>query len=427
MACDYKGVMIVLDGLGDRSIAALGRNTPLEAARTPNLDELVAAGMCGLVDPLAPGVPVGTHTGVGILMGLAVKDACHLSRGVVEASGVGLELRAGDVAVRCNLATLEPAARGLLVRDRRAGRIREGTEVLAGALSDISTVPGVQVTVVAATQHRAALRIRGPGLSAAVTDTDPGDGSRPGAPVLTCYARKAEDAAAEKTAEVVNRFVHEAHALLSEHPLSRAREVAGLVPVNGVITRGAGSVHALHNLLVHLGLRVAVVAAERTVLGLGRLFGCTLVEGPGFTGLPDTDLTAKVAAVQAALADHDLVYLHVKAPDICAHDLDPAGKMRTLERLDAALAPLLREDLVIGVGGDHSTDSNTGRHTGDPVPSLIYAPLGRRDACRTFDETTCAAGGLGRIPGAAFLASLLDAMGCMHNYRPSDRVFVAKS
>ena len=112
MKVRHKGLVVILDGLGDRRIPALGEMTPLEAARTPQLDRLAAGGVCGLVDPLIPGMPVATHTGTGVLLGLTPRDAYLFCRGPVEAAGVGLIMQPGDVAIRCNFATLEAELEG---------------------------------------------------------------------------------------------------------------------------------------------------------------------------------------------------------------------------------------------------------------------------------------------------------------------------
>jgi len=417
-----KGLMIILDGLGDRSCPALDGATPLEAAHTPNLDRVAGAGLCGLIDPIYPGMPVGTHTGTGVLMGLALRDAHQLSRGPVEAAGVGLLMQPGDVALRCNFATLRPDADGFAIQDRRAGRIRAGTDELCQTLSKVALGPTITATVHPATQHRAVLRLTGRGLSAAITDTDPGAGAEP-MRVLNSHPRHAKDAAAAETAAAINEFTREAYARLSEHPVNRERIDRGLPAANGIITRGAGQIRKLTNLLQQRGLEVAVVAGERTVLGLGRLFDFTTISGAGFTALPDTDLSGKVEAARVALEAHDMVIVHIKGTDICSHDRDPRAKKSLLERIDRALAPLLTGELVIAVSGDHSTDCNTGCHCGDPVPSLLYSPAGRRDRCQQFGETECAAGGLGRVSATGLLLSMLDYMGCMQNFRRADRYF----
>ncbi len=422
MSLQHKGLVLVLDGLGDRPSPQLAGKTPLEAAHTPVLNRMVNAGLCGLVDPLIPGMPVDTHTGTGVLLGLAPRDTMALPRGPVEAAGSGLAIGPGDVAIRCNFATLRRQGERLEIIDRRAGRIREDTDQLSAALQDVALGDGITATLHPATQHRAVLRLSGPGLSDAISDTDPGEGADAEV-VLASHPMEADEAAI-RTAAALNRFVQEAYARLYDHPVNRRRQAAGLMPASGIITRGAGMVRNVRNLIHHLGLRAALVAGESTVLGLGRLFNYSLITSEHFTALTDTDLAAKVTATREALQTHDLVFLHIKGPDICAHDRDPQGKQAFLERIDQALSSLLEEPLVIGVSGDHSTDSNTGRHSGDPVPSLVYAPHSRRDACRHFGEDECMRGGLGRISATSFLLTVLDTMGCLQNFKPGDELFL---
>lgn len=126
-----------------------------------------------------------------------------------------------------------------------------------------------------------------------------------------------------------------------------------------------------------------------------------------------------------ALDDHDMVYLHIKATDIHSHDLNPTGKCSMLSKIDDAIAPLISDSLVIAITADHSTDTNTGRHTGDPIPSLIYNPRGRVDGCRTFSELACSSGGMGRINSSGFIMTMLDQMNLLENFRPKDSDFIA--
>ncbi len=419
-----KGLLVVLDGAGDRPQPELGGLTPLEAARTPNLDRLAAAGVCGLFDPLGPGIPVDTHVGLGVLLGLPWSDALGLPRGPVEAAGVGLPVQAGEVAMRCNFATVEPPASAgerWRIVDRRAGRIQDGTAELARELAEVDLGDGILARFRPATQHRAVLLLSGRELSGKVGDTDPGSAVREPR-VEPCRALDPDDAAARRTAAAVERFLALARERLGSHPVNSARAERGLPPANGVITRGAGMLPALDSIVNRFGLRAAVVAAERTVLGLAELFRLTTLTSSTFTALPDTDLAGKAAAAREALETHDLVLVHVKAPDICSHDGDPRGKRDVLERVDEAFASLLEPvDLAIGIGADHSTDSARGDHYGDPVPAILYTPRGRRDAVESFGETACLAGGMGRLTGSQFLMSLLDAMDAVPTFRASNR------
>jgi 2,3-bisphosphoglycerate-independent phosphoglycerate mutase len=406
-----KAVILIVDGLGDLPIAELGGQTPLEAARTPVLDGMAAAGLFGLVDPILPGEIPNTDSGVGLLLGLPPDQAGALHRGPVEASGAGRQLRAGEIAVRANFATLEERADGLWVTDRRAGRITEHVTELAAAIDGIELGDGIRAEFRPTDQHRGVLVLSGPGLDEAVSDTDPGDAGNPGFILESRPLRPA----ARLTANKINDFLREAHRRLLRHPLNSERLAAGKPVASGVITRGAGAWFRPANRLEPLGLRAAVVAGCNTVLGLARLFEFDTVEDPAFTAALDTDVEGKVRAALAALQDHDLAYVHVKASDLCAHDRNPLAKRDFLARLDNALAPLVSSGLVVALSSDHTTDSNTGAHTADPVPSLIYdgsRSCARSGAAINFGETACREGTLPRLRSFEFLDRILAAMGC---------------
>jgi 2,3-bisphosphoglycerate-independent phosphoglycerate mutase len=400
-----QAVMLIVDGLGDLPIGELGGQTPLEAARTPVLDRMAGAGGYGLVDPILPGEIPDTDSGVGLLLGLPPEQADALHRGPVEASGVNRRMREGEIAVRANFATVEERSGGLWVTDRRAGRIIEHVDELAQAIDGIELGDGVRADFRPTDQHRGVLVLSGPGLDAAVSDTDPGDAGNPG---FVLHSRALQPAA-ERTAAKINLFVQEAHHRLLDHPVNLARQAAGRLAANGIITRGAGAWFEPANRLEALGLRAAVVAGCNTVLGLARLFGFDTVQNPEFTAGLDTDLDGKVAAALATLQSHDIVYVHVKASDLCAHDRRPLAKRDFLERLDRALAPLTSAGVVLALSSDHTTNSNSGAHTADPVPSLIFDPFQPRSGpAVNFGETACRTGTMPRQRSFEFLDRVLD-------------------
>ena len=433
-----KGLVFILDGLGDRPCPQLGGQTPLEAATTPALDRLAADNQCGMMDPLMPGMPVDTHTGVGILFGLPPAEAVRLRRGPIEAAGLGLELRRGDVVLRGNLACVEKVrgdgngGGGYRILDRRAGRIRDDGQVgqLCAALQAVEVGAGgrgITASLHPATQHRTVLQLRGEGLSAQVSDTDPGGhaierGILKAAPTPGLES----DADARATADALNRFTQRAHNLLTDHPVNAARAKAGLPAANGVILRSAGAYQPLSNLLSHLGLKVAAVAGEMTVLGLAKLLDFDCHNSPRFTSLPDTDLAEKLRVAVAALASHDLVFVHIKGTDTAAHDKNPALKSEFISRFDRELGNIDLGDTIVGFCADHSTDSVRGEHNGDPVPILIRNPEGRRDGVNHYNETACISGALGRITAQGFLTTLLDAMGALGNYKPTNFVILER-
>jgi len=213
MAPTRKAIMFIMDGLGDRPIKQLGGRTPLESAATPWLDSLASRGICGLMDPLAPGIRVGTDVGHLALFGYNPLRV-YWGRGPIEAAGVGVKLEPRDVALRCNFATVDE--NGIIV-DRRAGRIRRDTGVLAEALNELQLEDDVEMVFREATEHRAVLVLKGEELSAEITNSDPGAGCE-GEPVQTVRARRPGVAMAERTADIVNRFVRLSHEVLKDHP-----------------------------------------------------------------------------------------------------------------------------------------------------------------------------------------------------------------
>jgi len=405
-----KCVLLIVDGLGDLPNPVLDGQTPLEAAHTPVLNSMAASGLYGVVDPVMPGEVPNTHSGSGMLFGVLPEEADQLKRGPVEASGVGRALEPGDIAVRANFASLEMRPDGLLVSDRRAGRIKSGTTELAQELAEVDLGDGVTASLQSTDQHRCVLVLTGPGLDPAISDTDPGDR---GAAAYVQPCRPLQPGAA-KTAEKIDRFVEEAFRKLQDHPINRERRAAGKLPASGVITRGAGAAFSLGNALQNRGISAAVVAGCNTVIGLARILGFEAVSDSRFTASSDTDLQAKVEAVMSALERHDFVYLHIKAPDLFAHDKNPEAKRDFLEHLDKAMSVLRDSGAVIALTADHTTDSNSGAHTSDPVPTLLYDPSSdeaKNFAAVNFGEKACRNGNMPRQRGHEFLLRLFSQMG----------------
>ncbi|MDX2503467.1 MAG: 2,3-bisphosphoglycerate-independent phosphoglycerate mutase [Gammaproteobacteria bacterium] len=416
-----KALIIVLDGLGDRPIAEFDGLTPLEKAQTPFFDKLARKGMCAMVNPLTPGMPVSTHTGMALLMGLTPKDTACLARGPVEAAGIDLVTHPGDILSRCNFAHIEAERGKLKVLDRRAGRINQQTDILAQALNKIELAHGIKASLHPTTQHRAVLHLQGKNLSAKISDTDC---SR----IIPAYVQPCKplilNNAAIQTAEAINHFIHQAHHILAKHPINQQRMIQGKAPATGILCRSAGQINSIHNILNYYKVKTAVISAEATVTGLTKLFGFTPITRPTFTALADTDLKTKVKLALQAMQDHDLVYLHIKGTDICAHDLQAMLKSQFIERIDRALSDIDIKDKIIAVTADHSTDSNTGFHSGDPVPSVLYSPYGRRDKSSAYSEQECMYGGLGPLTANSFLLTILDQMDILHNFKKEDTPYI---
>jgi len=374
-----KIVLLVIDGLGGMPHPETGRSE-LETARIPNLDALAKKSVCGLLDPVLPGITPGSGPGHLALFGYdPVEDL--VGRGVLETLGIDIELRAGDLAARGNFCTVDPQG---LITDRRAGRIpTQESAHLCKALNAIK-LPGVEVFVHPVQDYRFALVLRGPGLNEAVSETDP---QRVGEPPLPARPLVSE---AASTAGLINSFIASARKLLS------GREYANMVTL-----RGFSQLQDLPSMGQLYKLKPAAIAYYPMYRGLARTVGMTV--------LP-TGPSLKDAA--ATLADHvndfDFFYVHYKAADSAGEDGDFARKVRALEEADAAIPDLLAlKPDVFAVTGDHSTPAVMVGHSWHPVPVALYTQGRPGDWVEAFSERACSQGSLGRMPSRHLMLLLL--------------------
>ncbi len=408
METNAKGLLLIGDGLGDRRCPELEGKTPLEAAVKPNIDRLAAEGEVGFMDPIAPGVRAGSDTAHLSMLGFDPYES-YTGRGPFEAMGIGLDVRQGDVAFRCNFGTIND---DWVVTDRRAGRITEGTHELAEAINGME-IEGVQVLFKESVAHRAGMVLRGPGLGDKVTEIDP---HVEGAKILTATGA---DEAAERTARVLNIFARESYERLKDHPVNVKRREQGLPPANIILPRGAGFAPILGSFQEKQGLRGACIVEVGLVKGIGRYLGMTVVDVPGATGGLDTDVMAIGRAVLEAFRDHDWILCNVKGPDIAGHDHNPRAKAEIVERIDQMLGYVLGnlpDNTTLAFTGDHSTPCSVGDHTGEPVPILFWGPEVRGDCVKTFGEGSVYQGAVGRIPGKAILPIMTSYMGTQEKF-----------
>lgn len=385
-----KILMVVCDGVSDRPCRQFGNKTPLQAARKPAMDAIARSGVSGTMDVISPGVVPGSDTAHLALFGYDPYKA-YTGRGPIEAAGAGVALDKGDVAFRCNFATVDD---GMNVTDRRAGRIRTGTASLAEVIDGMD-VDGVKVVFRAGSEHRAALVLRGEGLDHRVSEVDP----HVEGPILESRALAPE---AERTARVLNAFVKQSHEVLAKHPVNVEREKAGHPPANIILPRGAGSVGELEPMPSRYGMSCAAVAGVTLVKGLCRLVGMEVPDVPGATGGLDTDYGAKARTALELLESHDFVFINVKASDVAGHDGDFPLKVQVIENIDVMLGQILKdlhEEVVVVLTADHSTPVSVKDHSADPVPVAISGADSRIDSVKSFDEMSVVAGALGRIRG----------------------------
>lgn len=391
-----KAIILIGDGMGDRPVKELGGFTPIEIARKPHMSKLAKEGECGIMDPIAPGIRAGSDTSHLAILGYDPYQY-YTGRGAFEAAGIGLDVEKGDICFRCNFATVDEDT--FVVTDRRAGRIREGTHLLAQAL-DGMTIEDVKLFFKESVEHRAGLVLRGEGLGHKVTDADP---HQEGIKVHTVEASDPSDIASQKTARIVNEFVKRSFEILREHPVNKERKAKGLPPANIVLPRGAGTAPHIPPFEEKYGLKGACIVEVGLLKGVGRYLRMDVIDVEGATGSLDTDEQAIARAVLEALQTHDFVLCNVKAPDVAGHDGQSYKKVETVEKIDRMLGTLLSEvdpqNTIIALTADHSTPVSIKDHSGDPVPIVIWGEGVRTDAVDCFGERPCARGGLGRIRG----------------------------
>jgi len=395
--------------MADRPIKELNWKTPLETASKPSLNRIAKTGVCGIMDPIAPGTPPGSDTATLALLGYDVFKV-YSGRGALEALGSGVEVLPGDVAFRCNFATVNE---DLVVLDRRAGRIvNEDAAKLAVSLQKIRLEkPSVEFLFRNTIQHRAVLVIHGPRLSKAVSDSDP---EKVGERVLEIKPLEASPEA-KLTAKILNELVRKFHKVLKEHPVNKERRKRGLPQANIVLCRGAGTIPNIKPLSEIYGINAACIAVVPLIRGACKVAGMKLINVKGATGTPQTDFMAKAKATVQAIKTHDFVLLHVKATDVASHDGNVKQKIELIEKIDNMLGYMLNNldlgSIHLAVTADHTTSLLTGKHEGDPVPVAITGPYVRRDDVEEFDERACAKGGLNRIRGMDLMPILMNLIG----------------
>ena len=365
-----KIVMLVIDGLGGLPDPKTGR-TELEVARIPNLDAMAAGGVCGLSDPVAPGITPGSGPGHLALFGYD-PVTCNIGRGALEAVGIDVELGPGDIAARGNFCTVDDKG---VITDRRAGRISTEKSAELCKLLDGMTIEGVNISVYPVREHRFVTVFRGAGLAPDITESDP---SRVGVAPLDIAALNAES---RKMADITNKFAVKARELLSTHH-----------PANMLLLRGFAKKPHFPTMQEIYKLNPLAIAVYPMYRGLARLVGMKVA-------LASATMDEEIRTLQQNFSEYDFFFVHVKWTDTSGEDGDFARKVKVLEQIDAALPSLtaLNPDVLV-VTGDHSTPAMLRGHSWHPVPVMLYSRCCRHDKLTHFSEAACASGGLGRFP-----------------------------
>ena len=368
-----KMVLLVMDGLGGLPME-IGGKTELETAHTPHLDQLAAQGTTGLSTPIRPGIEPGS--GPAHLSLFSYDPVRYkIGRGVLEALGIDFPLSPNDIAARGNFATAAPDG---AITDRRAGRISTDECIRLSAKLHEATkdsLPGYEVFVRPVKEHRFVLVIRGPGLGGDLTETDPLVVGKHPLPV------RDESGAPEgaATAELFNRWVSAARAVLADEPKANSLNLRGLAKDPG-----------LPRFPEIYGVRAVALAVYPMYKGVARLVGMDVVDFDGDRPHHQID------ALERVWNDFDFFFIHIKKTDSYGEDGNFAAKVHEIEEVDAVIPRItaLQPGALI-VTGDHSTPAKLRSHSWHPVPTLLWSPIAMPDQVQSFGERACASGHMG--------------------------------
>ena len=387
-----KVALIVLDGLGDIATKEQNYLTPLEAALTPNLDALARDSAQGRMIPVAPGITPGSGPGHLGLFGYDPLEF-QVGRGVIEALGLGVELKPGDVCARANFATLD--AKGI-VTDRRAGRIpTETCEKLCALLAaKIKKIGDTQVIIQAVKEHRFVVVFRGKGLEGPLTDADP---NREGFAIPTVHPRDPENVKQKNMAKLIADFYKLALPIIANEK-----------PANGFLMRGIAHQPEIPLFVDRYLLKPACLAVYPMYKGLAQLVGMVKIEGP-------QTIKEQFERYLVEYDNYDFFFIHYKYTDKYGEDGNFAMKKKAIEDFDAALPILLQKQPdVLVVTGDHSTPCSLKGHSWHPQPVMIHSGASGSDKLDRFTETGANSGSLGVFP-AKFLIRLMQANAKMYD------------
>ncbi|MGB9959106.1 MAG: 2,3-bisphosphoglycerate-independent phosphoglycerate mutase [Candidatus Bathyarchaeales archaeon] len=404
-----KLLLIIGDGMADRPLKELSYSTPLEAAKPQNMNMLASNGISGLLYAVAPGIVPGSDVANLSILGYdPYKD--YTGRGCFEAVGAGIELKEGDLAFRCNFATIND---NFIVVDERAGRIHDDeADELEKELQKIRlrTTSDIQVVFRHTIGFKGAMVLRGENLCLEVEAPMPKAG-------LKADAIKPKDKTleAEKTANALNEFIRETHRKLKNHPINKKREKEGLPKANAVIPWGGGKKPNLKSLNEKYELKGACVAAVSLIKGMCRLAGMNVIHVPEATGDINTNTMAKADAALKALKNHDFVMVHVEGPDEASHEGDVKGKIIIIRKIDSMVGRILEhislEETCVTLLADHTTSTKLRKHTADPTPITIAGAEVIKDEVSRYSEREAYKGRLGHIRGKHVMPILLNLIG----------------
>jgi 2,3-bisphosphoglycerate-independent phosphoglycerate mutase len=408
-----KHIIILGDGMADLPVERLGGKTLLQYARKPMMDQLARQGRCGRLVTVPEGFPPGSEVANTAILGYDLNKV-YEGRGPLEAASIGYEMADDDMAIRCNIITLED---GKIITHNGGNLETEDAHVLIDYLNEnlarpINAREGCErVKFITGIQYRHLLVIKGGNkhIVCAPPHDHPNELWRP-------LLVKAAVPEAQSTADLLNELILTSQQLLARHPYNLARAAKGQRQANSIWPWSGGYRPCMQTLQqqypqIKSG---AVISAVDLIQGIGRYAGLRIVKVPGATGLADTNYEGKAQAAIEALAHDDFVFVHVEASDEAGHDGDLELKLKTIEYLDQRLiAPIYNkvkdwpEPVCFAVLPDHLTPVEQRVHVGQPVPFLIWHRGIEADEVAQYDEVSCVSGVYGLLKLDEFMKTFM--------------------
>lgn len=399
-----KYIILVGDGMGDLPLPELNNKTPLEAAHTPAMDFIARHGELALLRTIPPGLPPGSDVANLSLLGY-LPEKYYTGRAPLEAASMGVVLGSGDLAMRCNLVTLDRDTAGaLIMKDYSAGHIStEEARLLVVDLSRLIDREGLSLY---------------PGISYRHLLVHHGD--LPGLVTVPPHDHTGKNVAEfwqqYMAFPQIKGFLEAAGELLARHEVNRNRVLHGKDPANALWLWGEGRSPAMPTLKERYGIEGALISAVDLLRGIGVCAGMEIIRVPGATGYLDTNYSGKAAVALAALDRNDLVFVHVEAPDEVSHQGLIREKIQAIEDFDQKIVQPILEGLKKGgrvfrmaVLMDHFTPVSTKTHASYPVPVAIYdSRIFRPASGLFFSENDAKRCGRFLVDGQVFLETLLE-------------------
>lgn len=406
MSADKKILLIILDGLADRPLEELGGQTPLEVARTPNLDKFAELSINGLLHPLAPGIPMPTDVAHYLLFGYPLEQ--RPGRAVFEATGYGVPFSDDEVLCSTSFALVKEEEGALVIEKRRGLGLnpKEG-QALCEAVAHFE-YRGIKFELIYTARHFGILKMRGP-VSDRITDSDPFYSKLP----VVAIQPLDDSEEAKRTAEALNHYLRWTY-----HVLKKKSE-----KVNILLTKWPARKRPLISFYEKYGMRGLSISAKALLHGLAAYLGMDYQNSEALNPSGEESLKSTLPYAIRALRQYDFVHLHDTRPDAISHKKDPQAKAKLIEQIDAELELLLkslRGDWVVAITSDHATPSTVGvgkaMHAGEPMPIAIWGVNVLKDNVKRFSEREAQGGGLGFVYGKDLMNILMNYADRLGNY-----------